>query len=283
VATVVDARPAALVNGRSILWGEMAPALSEAAGGITLEEIILERGLRERIEKAGIVITAADIQAEQRRVLDTLSDDPTTALRLLDELRDRQRLGPNRFEGLLQRNAMMRALIRDQVSVDEPAVAQMHDAVHGAKRQVRLVTTRDLATAESVRRRVRDGAFLGDLAVELSTDASAPRGGLLEPVSRRDPSYPAALRQAIWSLSSIGDVSDPVLLDNGYALVQLVGEVDADGVALAEVRDDLRRLVRLRQERVLMDRLARDILSNPTVTIFDPSLNDAWRRHRRRR
>ncbi|MEE9130101.1 MAG: hypothetical protein V3T84_08790, partial [Phycisphaerales bacterium] len=43
VSTVVDARPAALVNGRVVQWGELRPLLNEAAGAVVLQEVILDR------------------------------------------------------------------------------------------------------------------------------------------------------------------------------------------------------------------------------------------------
>jgi foldase protein PrsA len=277
-STFVDARPAALVNGRSILWGELRPILSEAAGAQALQEIILDRRLAELIGERGIIITEDDETAEQRRLLNTLSDDPNTAVRLLDELRDRRNLGPHRYRALLRRNAMLRALVRDRVEITSAAVAGMYDALHGPKRQARLITVGDLAAAQAAIGRISHGEFFGDVAVELSTDSSAPRGGLLEPVSRSDPSYPATLREAIWSLPDVGAVSNPILLDKGYAIVQLVREVEGDGTPLEEVRDELERLVRLNQERLLTDRLARTILADASVTIFDDSLQSAWKR-----
>ncbi|MDY7107801.1 MAG: peptidylprolyl isomerase [Planctomycetota bacterium] len=280
-STVVDARPAALVNGRSILWGELRPILSEAAGDRALQEIILDRRLAELTDERNIIITADDEAAEQRRLLTTLSDDPNTAVRLLDELRDRQNLGPHRYRALLRRNAMLRALVRDRVQITGGAVAQMYDARHGPRRQARLITVGDLAAARAALDRIEAGAFFGDVAVEISTDRSAPRGGLLEPVSRSDPSYPRSLREAIWALPEAGEVSSPILLDNGYAIVQLVREVEGDDVPIDDVRQELERLVRLNQERILMDRLARTILADASVTIFDDSLQSAWRRRER--
>ncbi|MCZ6542944.1 MAG: hypothetical protein O6768_04705, partial [Planctomycetota bacterium] len=40
-STVIDARPAAMVNGMVVEWGELRPLLNEAAGAEVLQEIIL--------------------------------------------------------------------------------------------------------------------------------------------------------------------------------------------------------------------------------------------------
>ena len=42
ISTVIDARPAAVVNGRIVGWGELRPLLSEAAGAEESLELIDE-------------------------------------------------------------------------------------------------------------------------------------------------------------------------------------------------------------------------------------------------
>ena len=53
-----------------------------------------------------------------------------------------------------------------------------------------------------------------------------------------------------------------------------------DGTSIEAVRAELERLARLQQERVLMDRLAREIDADLDPRVLDPSLRDAWRRTR---
>ncbi|MCA9297035.1 MAG: hypothetical protein KC983_10970, partial [Phycisphaerales bacterium] len=82
-STPIDARPAAIINGRSISFGDLRDALSEAAGGLVLEEAILDAQLRRALADAGELITDRDRNAERERLLATLSDDPDQAARLL--------------------------------------------------------------------------------------------------------------------------------------------------------------------------------------------------------
>lgn len=279
--TVIDARPAALINGGGITWGQLRDGLSEAAGATVLREAILDRRLQDMVIEAGLLVDDDDAAREQQVLLETLSEDPNTAVRLLDELRDRQGLGPVRFQALMKRNAMLRALVQDRVRVTEEAVRQMHDSIHGPKRQARILTAPDPRGAEIALQEIRMGDPFGEVAARRSTDSSAARGGLLEPVGRKDPAYPQALLDAIWGLEETGDVSSPVLLESSYAIVQLVEQIPEDGATLDETREAMERLVRLSQERLLMDRLARRILDDVSVTIFDDSLRDSWTRWKR--
>ena len=53
---------------------------------------------------------------------------------------------------------------------------------------------------------VKSGASFADVAVEMSTDSSAPRGGLLEPISEADPAYPAPLVHLLDALPEVREL-----------------------------------------------------------------------------
>jgi parvulin-like peptidyl-prolyl isomerase len=277
LSPTIDVRPAALVNGRMVEWSELRPLLNEAAGGEVLQEVVLDRMLAEELDARGLVILPDDLDREQHLFYTTLATDPNVSARIARELRDRRGLGPQRFRQLLRRNAGLRALVAGEVVVSDEAVERTHQIVHGPKRQARIMVLTDLAAAEAALRRLEAGELFGDLAVELSTDSSAPRGGLLEPISRADASYPQVVRQTLWALAT-GEVSPPVLLETGYAVIMHVREIEGDEITLEEPRPQLERLVRLEQERLLMDRLARRLLQQATVQVIDEALRSSWER-----
>ena len=280
VATFVDARPAAMIDGKPVNWGELRATMTDIAGADALREYILDLKLAKALAEASIVINDDSVVAERKLLLESLSDDPNTAIRLLDELRAKQELGRKRFEALLRRNAGLRALVKDQVKVTDDSLRSMHDFLHGSKRQARIMVLPDLSTAQSAINLVNSGVSFPDVAVEMSSDASAARGGLLEPISQSDPNYPEAIRQTLFTLN-IGEMSGPVLFGDNYAVVLMVKRIAADGVTLEDSRAALERMVRINQERLLMDQLARRITIDTTVTVFDEELNDSWQRARK--
>lgn len=276
----LDARPAAIVNGRNVYWRKLRPLLVELSGGQALQEIILDRMLDQALVDADIAIVDEDIARERKLLADTMSPDPNTAFRLLTELRSRQRLGDVRYAALLRRNAALRALVQRQLNPTESDLLHTYHLVYGEKRQVRLITLNSLADARDAMDRIRSGEFFGDVAVELSTDLSSARGGLLEPISREDQGYPVSFREAIWKLPP-GGTSDPFLLDNLYTLIQLVRVFEKDEVDFEEVRPDLIHLTRLNQERRLMEQLAGRLLSNVTIHFIDAALRQSFEENRR--
>ena len=75
------------------------------------------------------------------------------------------------------------------------------------------------------------------------------------------------LREAIWQLNP-GEMSDPVLLGEQYAIVLLEREILPDDVQFEDVEEKMAHLARLRLERIEMDALARVLIATPTVNVF---------------
>ena len=192
-------------------------------------------------------------------------------------MRARQGLGAARFEGLLRRNAGLRNLVAGEIVVAEESIRRTWEVIYGPRRQPRLIVVPTLIDAQRAIDRINAGEFFGEVAVEVSTDTSATRGGLLEPISHADPTYPQVMRDALVALKP-GELSTPVLLVNQYAVLMLVQSFEGQEVPLEEVRTEMSRRARLAQERILMDRLARRLLGEVSLTIIDSALKESWDR-----
>ena len=267
---------AAMVDGDALSSDAVRRGAYEMAGATALREAVLDARLARRLARDRARVDDAMVERERTLLLESLSPDGARALELLGEIRTRQGLGPVRFEALLRRNAGLRALVARAVEIDEAGVAAIFDMRHGPRRVARVAVLANLADAERLRADAAAGRTFADLAFERSLDATAPRGGLLEPVARRDPSYPEALRAAIWS-TAVGEVS-PAALDGGRVfVVEVLEERAADGVLPEADRGECERLLRLSRERLLMEALARELSSLEGVTIFDRALDGAVR------
>jgi len=264
-----------MIDGTPVAAQELWPSMAELAGATILRDAALDRALSLELQKRQVSVAAADAEAERALLLDSLSSDRESAARLLEALRRREGLGPQRFASLLRRNAALRAMVRDQVQISDEAITTAWDMVAGPRRQVRIMALGSLPEADRATAAVRGGQNFIDVAVERSVDQSAARGGLLEPFSRSDPSYPESLRAAAFSLQP-GQVSSPVLLPQGYVICTLVRELPGSGQSADAMRPQLERSVRLSQERLLMDQLARRLLRETRITVFDDGLNWSW-------
>lgn len=270
------ARPVAYVDGRALTDADLRAGLYEAAGGDVLADAVLDRAVAWRLEERGLSVDAQAIEAERALLGRSLSPDADTAVRLLDELRRSRRLGPTRFEALLRRSAGLRRLVADRVEVTDSAIRREHERRYGPRYRVRLLVTDDADEAAELRRRALDGESFADLASLHSIDPSAAQGGLLSPISPADTQYPQAVRRALPRLDA-APISGVLALGDRFAVLKLADKIEAADVALDDVTDELVEAVRRRQQRLLMERLARQMLAEAEVVVLDPALQAAWR------
>ncbi|MCA9310152.1 MAG: peptidylprolyl isomerase [Phycisphaerales bacterium] len=275
---VNDETPALYVDGRPVTRAEMWERMTEVSGAAMLDEVVLDRRLEAACREADIEITDADLEREEALFLDALGDtgvsrDSETAARMLEQVRRTRGLGPVRYDALLRRSAMLRRLVASDVNVTEAAARLAWNLRYGPRRQVRLITTSTSRDAQQVSVRLRGGEPFEVVASETSTDISASRGGLLEPMHLDDASYPAAVRRVIGDLA-VGETSSPIALEEGFAIVKVIADVPAPPGApeFTSVEPAMRREARLVQERLLMARLASELTEGANLRIEDPGL-----------
>lgn len=279
-----DERPLMLVNGEPVRWDAFRGRLIESAGASIVEEIALERALERECAKKGVVVTPGDIAAERDLFAQTLvstgamsTPNTAAATEVLESVRHQRGLGDERFAGLLRRTAMLRRLVQPDVAVTPAAIDQAYAMRYGERYRARLIIVPTAAEATAALARIHAGEAFDTVATQVSTDLSAARGGLLDEISPVDPSWPTSLRDALAKLKN-GEVSPAFGVDNGFALVKLEERIDllTSAPSVETVRSELEREVRLRQERLLMPRLARRLLSETDISVADPKLRDAW-------
>lgn len=286
--TSTDANPARVVaeiDGRAIRHEETRERLIELAGVPVLDELALERRLEARCAVAGVTIDEDDLQRErdaiERAIIGSgVVPESAQADRLIRRIRADRGLGEVRFEALIRRNAMLRALVGEAAAPKEEEIRRAYHARYGEKRVARLITLPTLAEANRVARLARTGEDFADLATRFSTDVSAARGGLLEPLSVEDERYPRAIRDELESLR-VREVSGAILLDSGYAVLKLVrvDEPVPDAPTYEQARAAIASEVRSRRQRILMEELANRLTpEGGELDIFDPQLQEAWRR-----
>jgi len=274
--------PVAVIDGRVLDWRAFGPLVAEASGGPVLEEVVLEWRCETECAKAGIAVGMDLVLAEERRVLESLDQDPERAMRLLQSLKARQGLGPLRWQALLRRNAMLRALVSKDIVLDEAVIEQARDSLVGPRRDARLIVVADLVAAERVRTALRDGASFPELAARESLDTSAPRGGLVTGVTRRDAGYPSSFREALFTLAP-NAISDPLLVEDRFMIVQMLAESTPPALDPAELDRRARERARIAQERVAMERLADRLLRTTSLSVFDEAAKSSLDRMRTER
>jgi len=250
-----------------------------------LEELALARLVAKELALRSMSIDEAAVERERAVLLATMTRGVVTsseqATEVVERVRRSRGLGEKRFRALLVRNAALRALVKDEVQVSPTDLDIAYQIRHGERFRTRLILTQTEREAAAAVARLKgtDGkppeAF-ASVAAQLSTDASSGRGGMIGLVSAADPSYPDAVRRAVINVQP-GSFSEPIALDQGYAIIGVDEVVPATGAVYADVSAGLEKEVREVREQVAMNKLAQRLLRSITVTPLDGSLNWGWK------
>ncbi|MFG0315506.1 MAG: hypothetical protein ACF8LL_15125, partial [Phycisphaerales bacterium] len=220
-----SSQTAAIINGVAVDLNTLQDGLSEAAGAQVLREYVLDRALNQRCEDLGIQIDTDKIAAERSLLGDSLGAETNQAIptEVLDTLRAERGLGPQRFQRLLRRNAMLRAL----AGSPEPSPELIEQAVlaaFGTRYRIRLFVSESPEAAQAARSAVSKAEPSGqrwvfaEACVSSSIHPSAARGGLIEALSPASSSYPSAILAAL-PKNQAGTCSPVISTEAGYALV----------------------------------------------------------------
>ena len=270
----VSIQTLAKINNQSLSMVDLAPWLIEAAGGQVLNEHILSLQLKDKLGKT--LITQDQVQTERELFVRSLHDNPQVAQQVLKQLRQREGLGPKRFADFLFRQAALRHLVQGEVSVNQAAITQAYELKYGPTSVVQIIMVDNPATAVGILNRARKGEEFGQLVEQFSQNpASKATNGLLDPISPVDPSYPSALHKAIARLD-VGQISDVVSLDNGFAIWKLLSKNTRQSVTLDDVKASLAVKVRRDVEQMLMRQMAATLMNQADVVVLDRALNQSW-------
>ncbi|PHQ82806.1 MAG: hypothetical protein COB69_00790 [Phycisphaera sp.] len=260
--------------------------LAEIAGTEAIREAVLDHAVSAELQRAGLAITETDVDAERQRLSDRLmpGSSKEEAAELVRRVLEGRGLGPVRLGALLRRNAGMRKLIADEAVPSIELIELAHTIRFGKQLHTRMITTATPHAAQQALQDIRSRAperglmisFM-EVASERSTDQSASLGGDLGPISPDDPGLPVVIRSTLAELEPM-TISTILALDTGYAILLVEKTTPATSTTLDEVYESLEQEVRDRQERLLMDRLAQNLLREYSPSVLDASLRWSWER-----
>ncbi len=284
--TSQPARPAILIANSALSRDALWPLLAELAGKEAIREAVLDHAVSTELIRNGLSITEEDVEAERSRLRTRLAPDAEeeTANEIMGRVLDRRGIGPARLGALLKRNAGMRRLIADEAEPTAEMLELAHKIRYGRQLETRMIVVQTSAAAQLAVTEIRNRSdelglklAFAEVASERSVDRSASLGGDLGPISPDDPGLPVSVRGVLAVLDPM-TLSDIIALDSGFAVLLIEQEIPAQETTLEEVYDEISVEVRERQERLLMDRLADQLLREYAPSVLDASLRWSWER-----
>lgn len=270
----------AIIDGRAVREPDLAPTTRELAGGAALEELVLTLTLERACRERGIAVSPVDIEYERESLLDALvtgagvrPDDP---VRALDLVRAGRGLGPRRFDALLRRNAMLRALVGDTGEPTPEEIERAFEIRHGERRRLLVLVAASASEAGAALTAARARAGDTDPAAafaEALTKHPEARAYDVGSMSVLDPDVAPDLRRAV-AQTGVGTFTPVVAFDDGWGFALVESVIPPDENVTDADRAQAAAALRQRSQREAMDRLANQFVRAADVTVLDPGL--AW-------
>jgi parvulin-like peptidyl-prolyl isomerase len=267
-AQPAGAQPVALVNGAEITRDRLAAECLGRHGAAVLETLVNRRLIEQACRKAGVSITAADVDAE----IDAMSRRFNVPRdKWIDLIRQERGVTPRQYaEEIVW---PMIALRRLASGAGEPSPDEIQEAFEkqfGPAVKARIIVSRTRADAEKVRTQALAAPDdFPALARQHSIDVgSASVNGWVQPI--RLHSGEPQFDRAAFALRE-GQVSDVVQVADQFIVIKCEGHLPADTVKPEDVRPKLAEEIRERKGRQASSDVFRRLQDAATV---DNVMND---------
>lgn len=285
----IEASTIAVVNGVPIPRHRVIYFLLKSRGPDVLEQLVVLDAAERMASDRGLTLSRDDVEREYDLALQQISNplavvtpggfNRPRAEELLQTVLARRSLSHEEFMLGVRRNAYLRRIVESELTITEEDLRSAFADRHGPRIQIRHI---QLATAAEVAR-VQDQLGKGEDFAELATrcsanEASAARGGLLEPFSLDDSNIPAAFRTAAGKLDE-STVSHAVRVGEWYHLLNFERIVPQDELEFDDVRRELGARLRGELAGPKMRQLYQKLFQEASIEIMDPILREAFERN----
>lgn len=179
-----------------------------------------------------------------------------------------------RFQEQLALDALMREVAKNRVQVTQEELEEYylaHSAAVFATEQIRAaqIIVPTAAQALEVKKQLEEGAEFAKLAQKVSIDqATKSRGGDLGPY--RKGAAPPEIEAAILTLDP-GQVSEPIKVAGGFALVKVIGRDPLDARSAHVARERLKQELYAEKRRKQYEDFLASLRSKATIRMADAS------------
>jgi foldase protein PrsA len=210
-------------------------------GKDVLKDMIDQQVIKNMAEKYKIQVSDQEVEREYR-LLETTNYSPGN-----NKNRDEKKWKEQIHNTLLLEEILTKDVVlsdKDMQAYYQKNKAQFNIPTAYHLSQI-IVPTKEEAVKAI--KELEQGSNFSALAMERSTDQfSANEGGDIGYITENDERYPAEYIQSAKKLKS-GDVSSPIKVDQGYAIVKLEGKITGKDYSYNEVKEQVRRQMALEQ------------------------------------
>lgn len=265
----------AFVNGHPLFNVDLYELLISSQGAAVAQQLIASEVVRQAAEEKNISVTDEDIEKEYiHTIIRIFGNNPIEFQReqILNEFLRRKAMSRALWNVMIQRNAILRKLVAEDVVVKDEDVQNEFANRYGRKAVVRFLQTTSLATAENCLQRINSGIDFAAQAKKYSLHPSAGNGGLLEPITPNSSHVPPLIREIALGMTEPGEISGIIRIEATWYILRLEKIIEPQDVTLDDVRNKLTVVIRERVVQQMQGQKLRELVASADIKYLNPML-----------
>jgi foldase protein PrsA len=231
----------ASIGKSSILRQDWLNELEGRYGKDVLKDMIDQQVIKEMAQKYKIKIANQDVEREFRMLQTTYN--PSSKTKIADE---------KKWKEQIKNSLLLEEILTKDVVISDKELKSYYDK---NKQQFNVPTAYHLSQIivktkeEAIKalKEIAQGSSFSALAMERSIEEfSANEGGDIGYISEEDEQYPSDYIKNAKAMK-VGAYSDPIKVEQGYAILKLEGKVNGKDYSYQEVKTQIRRQMALEQ------------------------------------
>lgn len=267
-----EAKKVAIIGNRTITDEELQQRLTDKYGAELLGQLLDREAIRQEAEQLGMNVSRDEIEAELKRMQEGYESEEKFYESMKNQLGlSKAELHEDVYYKLLLERIAVRSVQVPEADIDAYIAQHPEEFKSYVQYHLLKIEVKTKEEASKAAKDVQNGTDFASLARKISIDATtAKQGGDLGWVEEHDPFVPAALLEAARGLKT-DEVSKPIALQSGFAIIQLKEKKEVKKTVDADTRAYIRKELAL-QRAVPLKELVKSLREKRHAEILLPEL-----------
>lgn len=247
-AELLGSRKVAVVGNLVITEGDWTRELKNEYGQLVLNKMIDRQVVLQQAEKNGITITDQELESEMQKINDQFADRD----QVLEDIKRETGLEMEEWKEELRHYLLLEKIAIMDIDISEQEIFRYYEANRQKYNQpplarISAIYSKNKAESEQVLQELKNGADFQTLAKERSIEIySAASGGDVGWISLLGGDIDQEISEQALLLKE-GEVSPPIALETGYAVIKLMKKKEAVILNFDDVKPEIKRELALNQ------------------------------------
>ncbi|NEZ44719.1 SurA N-terminal domain-containing protein [Paenibacillus alvei] len=236
----------ASVGTHKITRAQWNRELEQQYGGVVLEQMLTNRAADQEAKSLGIEVTSEEVTREIKRQMKGYESEEA----YFQAMKEQLGMSPEQLSQDMRNQLLLEKIATYGIDIGDADIDEYMREHKGEYEpvnsyQVAHITVSNKTDAEAILARIKQGEDFPSLAGELSLDSfSSQQGGRMGWIDEDDPFLDHAELNQV-SQMDVGDISPPVKIKDGYAIINLVGKREVRPEQHDEMRERVRKEIAL--------------------------------------